>query len=45
MKEEITDIKNEKRYLKYWGQGKVTGFIFDIIGAAEAERLVKNKIK
>lgn len=31
--------------MKYWGQAKVTGFIFDVIGAAEAERLLKNGIK
>ena len=45
MREENKKIKNRKRFLKYWGQTKVTGFIFDVIGAAEAERLVKNGIK
>ena len=45
LREENKDIKNGKRYLKYWGQAKVTEFIFDVVGAAEAERLVKNGIK
>ena len=45
LREENKDIKNGKRYPKYWGQAKVMGFICDVIGAAEAERLVKNGIK
>lgn len=45
LREENKEIKNRKRYLKYWGQSKVTGFIFDIVEAAEAERLVKKEIR
>ena len=45
LREENRDIKNGKRFPKYWGQANVTGFIFDVIGAAEAEGLVKNGIK
>ena len=37
LREEKKEIKNGKRYLKYRGQAKVTGFIFDMIGAKEAE--------
>ena len=44
-KEGNKDNKNRKRYLKYWGQVKVTGFMFDVIEAAEAERVVKSRIK
>lgn len=42
---ENKEINNVKRYTKYWGQFKITGFSFDVVGAAEAERLVKNGIK
>ena len=28
------EIKNGKRYPKYWGQSKVMGFIFDVVEAA-----------
>ena len=45
MREENKDIKDGKRFLKYWGQSKVTGFIFDLIGVAEAERLMKQGIR
>ena len=45
LREENNDIKNEKRYSKYCGQAKVTSFIFDVIGATEAERLIKNAMK
>lgn len=45
LREENGDMKNRKRFPKYWRQAKVTGFIFDVIEAAEAERLVKNGIK
>ena len=42
--EENKEIKNGKKYWKYWGQSKVTDFIFDMVGMPEAERLVKNDI-
>ena len=45
VREENKEIKNGKRYAKYWGQAEITDFNFDVIGAAEAERLVKNRIK
>lgn len=45
LREENNNIKNEKRYSKYCGQAKVTSFIFDVIGATEAERLIKNGMK
>lgn len=45
LKEGNQEMKNGKRYLKYWGQAKMTGFIFDVVGTKEVERLVKNEIK
>ena len=39
LREENKQIKNGKRYLKYRRQAKVRSFIFDVVGAAEAERL------
>lgn len=44
LREDNKEIKSRKRYLKYWGEAKVTRFIFDMLGATEAERLVKNRI-
>ena len=45
LRKENKNIKNGKSFPKYWGQAKVTEFMFDVIEAAEAERLVKNGIK
>ena len=45
LREENRHIKNGKRFPKYWAQDKVIVLIFDMVGAAEAERLVKNGIK
>ena len=45
LREENKGIKNGKRYPKYWGQSKVIGFIFDVVSAAEVERLVREVIK
>ena len=44
LREENKEIKSGKRYLKYWEQAKITGFIFNVIGASEAEKLVQNGI-
>lgn len=45
MREENKQIKNGKRYPKYWGQAKVTSFMVDVVVAKEAERLRNNRIK
>lgn len=45
LREKNKEIKNRTTYSKSWGQSKVTGFIFDVVGADEAERLVKNALK
>lgn len=45
LREENKEIRNGKRYPKYWEQSKVTEFIFNIVEVAEAESLVKNGIK
>ena len=45
LREENQKIKNIKRYTKYRGQAKVIGFIFDVVRAAEAVRLITNGIK
>ena len=45
LRDENKEIKNGKRFPKYWGQAKVTGFIFDVIESTEAERLVKKGIR
>ena len=45
LRKENKEVKNRKRYSRYWRQVKVTGCIFDMVGTAEAERLVKSRIK
>lgn len=45
LREENKNIESGKRYPKYWGQAKVTAFIFNVVGTIEVERLVKDSIK
>ena len=45
LKEENIDIQIRKRYPKYYRQAKVTVIIFNVLGAAKAQRLEKNVIR
>ena len=45
LREKNKEIMCGKRFPKYGGQAKVTGFIFNVVGATEEERLVKSAIK
>ena len=45
LRKEIKKIKEGKRYKIFWSQSKVISFTFNVIGMAEVEKLVKNRIK